>query len=161
MTSTPTNYDYYAVNLTDCCTSITYSAVKIRVPAGSVIGVGKSIPLTMDPYLGLSCLDITNITSISPTTSVFVSTSYGDCASCISANSIVCPVKTQITSCCDDLTYIAWIPASLSSGDTVIMTDNKCYVVNSPTAGTVNRTYKFTFSLGSDCDGCELLNPCV
>jgi hypothetical protein len=160
MTSTPTNYDYYSVNLTDCCTSITYTAVNIRVPAGSLIGVGKSIPLTMDPYLGLSCLDITNITSIPPTTSVFVSTSYGDCATCISANGIICPVKRRVQACCSGGDFTAWIPASVPVSATIIATDDLCYIVGGTVTDSIDKTYKNTFSSVSDCVNCISANPC-
>jgi hypothetical protein len=166
-TSTPSPtpvYDYYTVNLSDCCTLIGYEAVKIKVDSGTVISAGKIINLDLGNGFGMSCFTITSISGPqSPTASPTVSV-YGDCLDCQTVNNVICPEFRRLDPCCvglPNIPYQAWIPYTITAG-VMIAEDGLCWEIGGlvTTGGTANKTFISLYSETPDCVSCTSENPC-
>jgi hypothetical protein len=162
-TPSPTSiYDYYIVNLDDCCTGIGYEAIKIKVVGGTLIGNGKIINLDLNNGFGMSCFTITSISGPqSPTTSTTVSV-YGDCSQCQAENNVTCPELRRLDPCCAGLPsipYLAWIPSTITSG-VMIAEDGLCWEIGGITGTTANKTFISLYSETVDCISCISENPC-
>ena len=91
-TSTP-SYDYYEVNLEDCCTSFAYESVKIRVLQGTPIFSGNVV--YGDIGYGLNCYILISAPLAIISSSYPIVLVYLDCEQCKSDNFAgICPSPT-------------------------------------------------------------------
>jgi hypothetical protein len=165
-TNTPTvtpsetpNYEYYVVNLQDCCTGFGYESIKIKVNNGTPMSTGKVVNIDLNNGFGMSCFEITSLSSPQPPTTSTTVTVYGDCPTCEAANGVICPEIRRLDDCCGDtlINWRAYIPNSVTSG-TIVSTDGRCFEVGAVDPGTVNVIYDKTFD--GDCIACNDQNPC-
>ena len=156
--------------LEDCCTSIGYESIKIKVTSGTPISTFKIV--YGDIGFGFNCYTILALTSASQSISKTV-TVYGDCTECLTENfGGVCPTPTptptptntptpttapirRLEPCCGDTgtPYLAVIPSQYTSG-TIVGTNGLCYDIGAIEVGTVNVTFSYLYSLTEDCVNC-------
>jgi hypothetical protein len=173
LTATPTpteNFDYYVATLEDCCTSVGYESIKIKVTSGTPISTFKIV--YGDIGFGFNCYTITALTSASQSISKTMIV-YGDCTQCLADNfGGVCPTPTptptltltptpttapirRLDPCCatQSQAYRAIIPTIYTSG-TIVGTDGLCYTIGAIDPGTVNVTFASYYSSIDDCTNC-------
>jgi hypothetical protein len=165
-TNTPTvtpsetpNYEYYIVTLQDCCTGYGYESIKIKVTNGTPMSTGKVVNIDLNNGFGISCFEITLLSSPQPPTTSTTVTVYGDCPTCEAANGVICPEIRRLDDCCGNIliNWRAYVPNSVTSG-TIVSTDGRCFEVGAVDPGTVNVIYDTTFD--GDCIACNDQNPC-
>ena len=175
LTTTPTpteNFDYYVATLEDCCTSVGYESIKIKVTSGTPISTFKIV--YGDIGFGFNCYTILALTSASQSISKTVIV-YGDCTECLNENfGGVCPTPTptptltltptpttapirRVIPCCASQpsgAYHAIIPTQYTFG-TIVGTDGLCYTIGAIDLGTVNVTFNYYYSpISNDCANC-------
>ena len=157
--------------LEDCCTSVGYESIKIKVTSGTPISTFKIV--YGDIGFGFNCYTILALTSASQSISKTVIV-YGDCTECLNENfGGVCPTPTptptitntptpttapirRVDPCCVSQSgaYRAIIPTIYTSG-TFVGTDGLCYTIGAIDPGTVNVTFDYYYSpITNDCANC-------